>query len=337
MKICVLGAGTWGVALASLLAKKDHDVTVWSAIGEEIDALKASNTHKNLPGATIPDTIKYDKSIESAVFDSEMLLFVVPSAFIRSTAKLCAPYVKDGMIVVNASKGLEKGSLKTMTEVIEDELLSKNPALCCKIAALSGPTHAEEVAKGLPTSIVSACEDEATSLEIAKVFNNSCMRVYTNNDVRGVELCGAFKNIIALATGISRGMGFGDNASAALITRGAAEIQRMGARLGTNPGTFAGLAGIGDLIVTCTSVHSRNNRCGELIGRGASYEEASKEIGMVVEGYYALEAAIELCDRYGVDMPITRGVYNIIKCGGSPKETMASLMNRDIKNELSAY
>ncbi len=334
MNICVLGAGTWGIALASLLKKNDHNVTVWSKIPEEIDYLKANNVHKNLPDAIIPEGINYEKNIETAVGENEILLFVVPSAFIRSTAALAVPYIKDGAVIINASKGIEKGSLMTMTEVIEDEIHSFDPSLKYKVAALSGPTHAEEVARGLPTSIVSACEDKDISLMIAKIFYNSCMRVYTNSDVRGVEICGAFKNIIALATGISRGMGFGDNASAALITRGAAEIKRMGAKLGADPDTFSGLAGIGDLIVTCTSRHSRNNRCGELIGKGLTYGEASREIGMVVEGYHALEAAIELCDKYAVDMPITRGVHNIIKEGCSPKEAMLALMNRDIKGEV---
>ena len=334
MNICVLGAGTWGIALASLLVKNNHNVTLWSKIAEEIDYLENNNTQKNLPGVTIPGGINYEKSIEKAIDGNELLLFVVPSAFIRSTTSLAAPFIKDGTIIVNASKGIEKGSLKTMTEVIGDELYSFNPSIRCKIAALSGPTHAEEVARGLPTTIVAACDDINTSLTIAKAFNNSCMRVYTNNDVLGVELCGAFKNIIAIATGISRGMGFGDNASAALITRGAAEIQRIGKKLGTNPATFSGLAGIGDLIVTCTSVHSRNNRCGELIGKGLSYEEASEKIGMVVEGYHALEAAMELSRKYNVELPVTEAVYNVIKCGCTPQEAMLALMNREIKNEL---
>ncbi len=334
MNICVLGAGTWGIALASLLKKNDHGVTLWSKIPSEIEYLKNNNTHKNLPDAIIPEGIVYESDIEAAIKGKDIILFVVPSAYIRSTAALAAPFIKNGRVIINASKGIEKGTLMTMTEVIDDELKKYNPEIKCKIAALSGPTHAEEVARGLPTSIVSACEDEETSYMIANVFFNSCMRVYINTDVRGVELCGAFKNIIAIATGISRGMGFGDNASAALITRGATEIKRMGAKLGTNPDTFWGLAGIGDLIVTCTSVHSRNNRCGELIGKGLSYEEAAAEIGMVVEGYHALEAAIELCDKYNVDMPITRGVHNIIKEGLSPRDAMLSLMNRDIKGEL---
>jgi glycerol-3-phosphate dehydrogenase (NAD(P)+) len=332
MRISVLGAGTWGIALASLLRKNSHEVTVWSALREEIDYFKENNVHKNLPDAVIPEGINYDHDIERALKNAELVLFVVPSAYTRSTAKIAAPYIKSDMIIVNASKGMEKGTHKTMTEVIRDELCSFDPKLDCKIAALSGPTHAEEVARGLPTSIVSACEDEETSKRIANVFFNSCMRVYTNTDVLGVEISGAFKNIIAIASGINKGMGFGDNASAMIITRGAAEISRIGIKMGANPKTFSGLAGIGDLIVTCMSVHSRNNRCGELIGKGYSYEEASKEIGMVVEGYYALEAAMELSKEYRVEMPITEAVYNVIKGGISTHQAMLALMNRDMKS-----
>ena len=334
MKICVLGAGTWGIALASLLVKNCHDVTVWSALPTEIEYLRNNRVHKNLPDATIPEGINYETDIAEALKNAELALFVVPSEFIRSTAKLAAPFIKNGVIVVNASKGIEKGTLKTMTEVIADELFAKNPDLDCKIAALSGPTHAEEVARGLPTSIVSACSDEETSRRIAAVFFNSCMRVYTNTDVLGVEISGAFKNIIAIASGINKGMGFGDNSSAMIITRGAAEISRIGIKMGANPKTFSGLAGIGDLIVTCTSMHSRNNRCGELIGKGYSYEEASHQIGMVVEGYHALEAAMELSKKYKVEMPITEAVYNVIKGGCSTHQAMFSLMNREMKSEL---
>ena len=334
MKICVLGAGTWGIALASLLVKNCHDVTVWSALPDEIEYLRNNNTHKNLPGAVIPEGIDYVTDISAALRGVQLVLFVVPSAFIRSTARLAAPFIKSGMIIVNASKGIEKGTHKTMTEVISDELSSYDPTLDCKVAALSGPTHAEEVARGLPTSIVSACEDEEISFRIAKAFANSCMRVYANTDLRGVEVAGALKNIIALAAGISRGMGFGDNAAAMLMTRGIAEITRMGIALGCNPDTFRGLAGIGDLIVTCSSRHSRNNRCGELIGRGMTYEDASREIGMVVEGYHALSAAIELADKYGVEMPITRAVDSVLNKGQTVKDAILSLMNRDLKNEL---
>ncbi|MBQ7356139.1 MAG: NAD(P)-dependent glycerol-3-phosphate dehydrogenase [Clostridia bacterium] len=334
MNICILGSGTWGMALAMLLKNNEHAVKVWSAIPEEIELLKKNGTHKNLPGVVFPDGIDYTTDMEYAIDGAEMVLFVVPSQFIRSTAKRCAEYLKDGIIIANAAKGIECGTLMTLTEVIEDEVKKQKPNLEYKICALSGPTHAEEVARGLPTSIVSACEDEQTSFRIAKVFANSCMRVYANTDLRGVEVAGALKNIIALAAGINRGMGFGDNSAAMLMTRGIAEITRMGIAMGCNQDTFRGLAGIGDLIVTCSSRHSRNNRCGELIGRGMSYEDAAREIGMVVEGYHALGAAIELSEKYGVEMPITRAVDNVLNKGQTVKEAMLSLMNRDLKNEL---
>ena len=334
MKICVLGAGTWGTALASLLVENGHDVVLWSALPEEIDLLEKTRLHKNLPGRVLPAELKYDKNISTAVDGAELVLFVVPSQFIRSTARLVAPHLTDGAVLVSAAKGIEPNTLKTMTEIIEDEVSAARPELDCKYAALSGPTHAEEVAVGQPTSIVSACEDEEVSMQIARAFASSCMRVYTNTDVLGVELAGALKNIVAIASGINRGMGFGDNAQAMLITRGAAEITRMGLAMGCKRRTFMGLAGIGDLIVTCTSRHSRNNRCGELIGRGKSYEEAAREIGMVVEGYYALEAAMALTKKYSVEMPITEAVYAVIKNGKAPKDAMVELMTRDLKNEI---
>lgn len=333
MKISVLGAGTWGIALAALLRKNGHDVTVWSAISSEIDELKGSRVHKNLPGVTLPEGIEYTKDISDCT-KGEMVLTVVPSAFIRSTAKALVPHLKDGTIIVNASKGIESGTLMTMTEVISDEIRKFSPNLNVSVAALSGPTHAEEVAIGIPTSIVSACEDEAVSKTVAEAFFNSCMRVYTNTDVRGVEICGAMKNVIAIAAGINNGMGLGDNSKAMLMTRGMSEITRLGLALGCDRKTFMGLAGIGDLIVTCTSRHSRNNRCGELIGKGYSYEEASAEIGMVVEGYHALEAAIELSRKYNVELPITEAVYDVIKNGVAPKDAMYALMTRDMKSEL---
>lgn len=334
MKICVLGAGTWGTALAALLVENGHDTVLWSAIGEEIDTLAATRTHKNLPGKMLPEQLKYEKNISAALSGCELVLFVVPSQFIRSTARLAAPHLSDGAMLVSAAKGIEPTTLKTMTEIIEDEINSTRPTLKCKYAALSGPTHAEEVAVGQPTSIVSACEDEETSMRIARAFASTCMRVYTNTDVIGVELAGALKNIVAIASGINRGMGYGDNTQAMLITRGAAEITRMGLAMGCKRRTFMGLAGIGDLIVTCTSRHSRNNRCGELIGRGMSYDEAAREIGMVVEGYYALEAAMELSRKYEVEMPITEAVYDIIKNNKSPRDAMLELMTRDLKNEI---
>ena len=333
MKICVLGAGTWGTALAALLARGEHEVTLWSAIPRELEALKSTGAHPNLPDAQIPDSIIYEKDISVAIPGHELILFVVPSKFIRATAALVAPYLDDGTILVSAAKGLEEGTLGSMTDLIEDEVRKNRPDISYKVAALSGPTHAEEVAKGLVTSIVAACEDEQISMSIAEAFSSSCMRVYTNTDVRGVELAGALKNIVAMAAGILRGMGLGDNALAMLMTRGAAEITRVGVALGCKRRTFMGLAGIGDLIVTCTSRHSRNNRCGELIGRGMTYEDAAKEIGMVVEGYYALGAAMELCGKYNVEMPITEAVYDIIFKGITPREAMIRLMSRDLKDE----
>lgn len=334
MNIGVLGAGTWGIALAALLCKNGHKVTVWSAIAEEIDLLKETNKHKNLPGVTLPCGINYTKDISEVAREKKIILFVVPSSFIRSTTALIAPHIENGSILVTAAKGIEKGSLMTMTEIIADELSAARPSLKYSLAALSGPTHAEEVAVGIPTSIVSACEDEEISQRIAETFANSCMRVYTNTDVKGVEICGAMKNIIAIAAGINNGMGLGDNSKAMLMTRGIAEITRLGLAMGCKRRTFMGLAGIGDLIVTCTSRHSRNNRCGELIGMGKSYDEASREIGMVVEGYHALEACMELSVKYAVELPITEAVYGIIKEGLAPKDAMHALMTRDLKSEL---
>ena len=331
MKIGILGAGTWGTALAALLVRNGHDVTLWSAIPTEIDALKETKVHKNLPGAILPDELKYTKSIAEAC-DSPLIIYVGPSEFIRSTAREAAPYVKEGCVLVSAAKGIEPKTLKTMTEIIDDEM--KDRGISYTLAALSGPTHAEEVAIGQPTSIVAASTDEEASLMIAKVFSNSCMRVYTNTDVMGVEIAGALKNIIAIASGINRGLGFGDNSQAMLITRGIAEITRMGLAMGCKRRTFMGLAGIGDLIVTCTSRHSRNNRCGELIGKGKTYEEAKAEIGMVIEGYYALEATMQLSRKLEIEMPITEAVYRVIKDGESVKDAMLSLMNRTIKSEL---
>lgn len=334
MKICVLGAGTWGTALSALLAKNQHEVVLWSKIGKEIKELKEHGTHRNLPGVILPTGIQYTEDIGKAISDADMVLFVTPSEFIRATAKEAAKHITPDMILVSAAKGIERGSLMTMTDIIADEIKKASGECKNKIAALSGPTHAEEVAIGLPTSIVAACEDEKISVVIAETFKNSCMRVYMNTDTLGVELCGALKNIIAIAAGICHGIEFGDNAKAMLITRGMAEITRLGIAMGCAKETFFGLAGIGDLIVTATSVHSRNNRCGELIGKGKSYSEALAEIGMVVEGYHALGAAVELAEKYSVDMPITRGVYEVIVNSASPYGIIRSLMTREIKNEL---
>ena len=329
-KIGVLGAGTWGMALARMLCVSGHEVTVWSAIEREIDEFSATRRHPNLPGMVIPQELGFTKNMEEVCRDKEILLFAVPSPFVRATARKAAPYIKENQIIVDVAKGIEADTLFTMTEIIADEL--KNPAV--KLVALSGPTHAEEVAKDLPTTIVSACEDLTVAKRVQEVFGNTCMRVYTNDDVRGVELCGAMKNIMALASGVALGLGYGDNTKAALITRGMAEITRLGTAMGCKPQTFYGLAGIGDLIVTATSVHSRNNRCGLLLGQGVSPQDAIQQVGMVVEGINALPAAMRLAETYQVEMPLAMAVNAVVNEGADPKEAVAKLMRRDQTSEV---
>ena len=328
-KIGVLGAGTWGMALARMLCVSGHEVTVWSAIEKEIDEFSVTRRHPNLPGMEIPAELGFTKDIAEVCRDKDVLLFAVPSVFVRGTAKKAAPYITDDQIIVDVAKGIEADTLFTMSQIIADEV--KNPNV--KIVALSGPTHAEEVAKDLPTTIVSACEDENAALEVQKIFANSCLRVYTNTDVLGVELCGALKNVMALGSGVALGLGFGDNAKAALITRGMAEIVRLGRAMGCQEQTFYGLAGIGDLIVTATSAHSRNNRCGILLGQGVAPDEAVKQVGMVVEGIHALNAAMILMEKYNVEMPIVKAVNAVVNCGADPLTEVLKLMEREQRPE----
>ena len=329
-KIGVLGAGTWGMALARMLCISGNQVTVWSALPQEIEEFSATRRHRNLPGMTIPEELLFTKEIAEVCKDKDILLFAVPSPFVRATARKAAPYIKDGQIIVDVAKGIEADTLFTMTQIIADEL--NNPTV--KLVALSGPTHAEEVAKDLPTTIVSACEDLEAAKYVQNVFGNTCMRVYTNEDVLGVELCGAMKNIMALASGVALGLGYGDNTKAALITRGMAEITRLGMAMGCNSQTFYGLAGIGDLIVTATSIHSRNNRCGLLMGQGVSPQDAIKQVGMVVEGINALPAAMKLAEKYQVEMPLATAVNAVVNEGADPKEAVAKLMARDQTTEM---
>lgn len=331
MKIGVLGAGTWGIALARMLCNAGNSVTVWSAIEKEIDNLSASGRHPNFPDVRLPEQISYTKDIGKACTDMDILVFAVPSPFVRQTAERSAPYIKSGQIVVDVAKGIEESTLYTMTEIIADEL--KNPAV--KLVALSGPTHAEEVIKDLPTTIVSASSDAEAAATVQRVFTTGCMRVYTNDDVRGVELCGAMKNVIALASGIATGLGCGDNARAALITRGIAEISRLGTVMGCKEQTFGGLAGIGDLIVTATSMHSRNNRCGILIGQGVPVGKAIEQVGMVVEGINALPAAIRLAKKYKVELPIVETVDAVVNGKVDVSMAIQKLMSRELKSELS--
>lgn len=324
----ILGAGTWGIALARMLFISGNDVAVWSALPEELDILRKTRRQKNLHNMEIPPEVIFCESIEEICEGKDILIFAVPSVFVRSTAKNAASFVTDGQIIVDVAKGIEPDTLMTMSEVVSSEIPQ------AKVVALSGPTHAEEVARDLPTTIVAAYDDIVVAEKVQEIFTNPVMRVYTNTDMKGVELCGALKNIIALAAGISAGLGYGDNAKAALITRGLAEIERLGVKMGCISETFSGLAGMGDLIVTATSKHSRNNWCGYLIGQGYSPEEAKEQVGMVVEGINAIPAAIELAEKYQVEMPIITAVDAIINHGATPKDAVRELMGRDSKTEL---
>ena len=330
-KIAVFGAGTWGIALARLLAVNGRDVTVWSAIPAELKSLSTTRRHPNLPGMELPSAMHYTADIAEACTGRDILLFAVPSPFVRSTAKKAANYIPDGQLIVDVAKGVEDKTLMTMSEIIEDELArAKRTA---RVVALSGPTHAEEVARDMPTLIVAASEDEAAAKAVQKAFTAPSFRVYTNTDRRGTELGGAVKNVIALAVGIALGLGYGDNAKAALITRGNAELTRLGLAMGCKPETFAGLSGMGDLIVTCTSMHSRNLHAGMLLGRGKTAEEAKSEVGQVVEGINALPAVCRLAKKYKIEMPIVQSVDTILSGKLEARNALAALMGRDLKHE----
>ena len=329
--IGVLGAGTWGMSLARMLCNMGHYVQVWSALPEEIEEYSTTRRHRNLPDMIIPDEMEFTNEISDVCKDKDILLFAVPSVFVRSTAKQASEYISEGQIIVDVAKGIEEKSFYTMSEIIKEEINAP-----VSVVALSGPTHAEEVSKDMPTTIVSACENIKIAEDVQRIFMNENMRVYTNTDVKGVEICGALKNIMALAAGISMGLGYGDNAKAAIITRGLAEMKRLGLKIGCNEETFSGLAGMGDLIVTATSMHSRNNKCGMLIGQGMTPLEAIEKVGMVVEGINAIPAAIAMSEKYDVEMPIVKAVDSVINHGADPKQTVKKLMEREKKTELSS-
>jgi glycerol-3-phosphate dehydrogenase (NAD(P)+) len=334
MKIGILGAGTWGIAVARMLALQGHSVVVWSAIESEIISLQQSRTHPNLPGMFVPDEITFTLELETACSDQDVIAFAVPSVFVRQTAEKASAYIPDGQIIADLAKGIETGTLFTCTEVIGDVLRRDGRHGAIKLVALSGPTHAEEVAMDLPTTIVAASENMQAAALVQEIFSNENMRVYTSADIKGVEVSGALKNIIALAAGISTGLGFGANLKAAIITRGLAEICRLGTAMGCAEQTFFGLAGIGDMIVTATSEHSRNNRAGMLIGQGCSPEEAMAKVGMVVEGIHALPAAMRLAEKYQVEMPITFAVHAIVTQKKDPAEAVCALMTRTQGSEF---
>ena len=331
MKITVVGAGTWGTALGRILAMKGLDVCIWSRFQKEIDLLSSTRKHPNLAGAVIPDSVSFTSEISTAASEADYLIMVVPSVYTRDTMKDFAPHIEQQTILISAAKGIESTTLMTLSEVISDELDQAGKKNT--VVALSGPTHAEEVARDLPTLIVCACEDTDAAVKVQQLFDGTCIRPYVNPDARGVQICGALKNVEALAVGIARGLGYGDNTCAAMITRGMEEIRRLGLAMGCREKTFFGLAGIGDLIVTATSQHSRNNRAGYLIGQGKTVEEAVREIGMVVEGMNALPAAIALCEEFHMDMPLINAVRSVVIDHAQPSDVVRELMNRSLKTE----
>lgn len=327
-KVTVLGAGSWGTALALLLNNNGNEVTIWSVLPDEIEMLKAEHENKRcLPGVLIPESICFTADTQKALADRDVLVMAVASPYTRSTAHVIRDFVSDGQMIVNVAKGIEETTLMTLTEVIEDEIPQAD------VAVLSGPSHAEEVGRGIPTSCVVGAKSQETAEFLQNIFMSEVFRVYTSPDITGIELGGALKNVIALAAGIADGIGYGDNTKAALITRGIYEISKLGMAMGGKAETFTGLTGIGDLIVTCASMHSRNRRAGILIGQGKSYEEAMKEVNMVVEGVYAAKAAIKLAEKYQVDMPIVEQVNQVLFAGKKPEDAVRELMLRDRKIE----
>lgn len=321
----VIGSGSWGCALAHLLAYNGHQVTIWSFDPAEADMINNDREHKDkLPGVTLGDGIDATTDLEAACKGKDFLIMSTPSVFVRSVAKTMAPFVADGQLIVSVSKGIEESSLKTLSEQLAEEIPQ------AEIAALSGPSHAEEVGRNIPTAVVVGAENKETAEYLQQQFmNGEFFRVYTTPDMRGMELGGSLKNVIALAAGMADGLGCGDNTKAALITRGIHEMSRLGVKLGGREETFAGLAGIGDLIVTCSSNHSRNHNAGYLIGQGKTYQEAMDEVKMVVEGVYSAKAARALAEREGVTMPIVEAVNKILFEGMSAAEGVSSLMMRD--------
>ncbi len=330
-KVCVLGAGSWGTALARVLANNGHDVTIWSIDENEVEMLSVCHEQKDkLPGVLLPEHVKVTHDLKSAVDGKEMLVIAVPSMFVRQTAKSIAPFYEEGQIVVNVAKGIEEATLMTMTQVIEDEIP------CVKAAVLSGPSHAEEVGREIPTTIVAGAKQKQVADYVQDMFMNTVFRVYTSPDVMGIGLGGSIKNVIALAAGIIDGLGYGDNTKAALMTRGIAELMRLASAMGGNLETIAGLAGLGDLIVTCTSNHSRNHNAGVLIGQGKTCKEAMDEVKMVVEGVYSAKSAMALAKKYDVSMPIIEAVNHVLFDGMDVKEAAMSLLNREKTSEASA-
>ncbi len=328
MKIAVIGSGGWGTALAVMLAKNGNDVTLWSFEDKEYERLRNDRENREfLSGVLFPEGLSCTNDI-SVAKDAEIIVMAVPSFAVRATAKKLKAYVNENHIVVNVAKGIEKDTSMRLSEIIEEELEGKS-----KIVVLSGPSHAEEVGRGVPTAIIATSRHKEAAETVQDVFMNERFRVYVTGDVIGVELGAALKNVMALAAGICDGLGLGDNAKAALMTRGLAEMIRLGVAIGGKEETFSGLAGLGDLIVTCMSMHSRNRRAGILIGQGVPTDKALEKIGAVVEGYYATQSAHELAKKAGVEMPITEEVYKILFENSNAQEALLRLMMREKKSE----
>ena len=318
-KVSVIGAGSWGSALAVLLANNGHEVTLWTHDPHEIEMLSTKREQQEkLPGVKLPDNIAIEADLETALTDEDVVVMAVPSPVVRTVAKQMSPFVKDGQIIVNVAKGIEDVTYKTLSDIIEEEI--PNAEVC----VLSGPSHAEEVGIGIPTTVVIGAKNKKTAEMLQDVFMNKVFRVYTSSDIIGIELGGALKNVIALAAGTVDGLGYGDNTKAALMTRGIAELTRLGEAMGGKPETFSGLTGVGDLIVTCTSVHSRNRKAGYLMGKGMTADEAMKEVKMVVEGVYSAKAALGLAKKCNVSVPIENA---------DPKEEVSNLLLREKKQE----
>lgn len=327
-KIGILGAGSWGIALSVLLHGNGHEITVWSIIREEVEMLQEKREHvSKLPGVKLPDDMNFTNDLEEAMAEKDVLVLAVPSPFTRSTVRSMKPYLTKGQLVVNVAKGIEETTLMTLSEQIEEELPE------AEVAVLSGPSHAEEVGRGIPTTVVVGAKKKETAEYLQNIFMNQVFRVYTSPDIMGIELGGSLKNVIALAAGIADGLGYGDNTKAALITRGIAEMTRLGVKMGGKMETFAGLTGMGDLIVTCASMHSRNRRAGILIGQGKTMQEAMDEVQMVVEGVYSAKAGLKLAKKYDISMPIVAEVNAVLFDGKPAKEAVNELMMREGTSE----
>ena len=318
--ITILGSGGFGIGLAVMLHKHGHHITVWSKFQKELDDIRKNGEQvQKLPGVVIPPEIGLSASLE-CIRGSDLVLFGIPSTFVRSVAREASPYITSDMVVVNTGKGLEEGSMKLLSEVLTEEIPQ------AAIVVLTGPSHAEEVGRCISTAVVAASKSAAAAAYVQETLSNQCFRIYENDDIVGCELGGALKNIIALCAGICDGLGYGDNTKAALMTRGIHEIARLGVAMGARAATFSGLAGIGDLIVTCASVHSRNRKAGYLMGKGYTMEQAMAEVKMIVEGVYSAKAAKELAEKYDVEMPIITEINKVLFEGKSAAEAVIDLI-----------